>query len=600
MPDINWNIDYEKEGVDFTDINIYKHFERAITERIIALSQSGIFPGQLAFKSDYALRPWKDLVYTADTMKSRFVKNPNDFGGTSGLVLSWADEVFPPPTGFTRKFPREIHNIAETGVDGQRARFVFTQGGRPLASGGYYDQGSLIPDKRWDFAFTPLEQKHYSGALFDYISASGGWIFSENQVKPADIITTSGMPRVGDYMGPWILNDLQKAINLLTHVGYCPFWLQQYSNSFAKGSIGFPYLFWSEQRQDSIETGFGQHAVFTSIGSTDYFGRFWQIETGRGLVFGIFKCDYDNKFAYGIRGTEIPLGNKGDAYIDYHPSDQYAATLDAWNYVNPQAYFSQRGRDPSGAYLPYDQIYGYDSRIYTDQTGEDTNHQRYFNTTSANAHVGTLDGFNGGLYVSYPGVVCALSNLEIDEIYYENPFDQNSAVIKYKKNVASCRMFNNNLVASFSFSKASGIGKTVDLYIRPSSSGVDFVSSNISNNNSDGDFFAARKINTYDGCGIVGQEHHWSKVWSKSVGPDEEIVVSPLINGPLDGGRVPRQPELINILTSSGTKTGSSIGYSGFFARSIIAVVKYDFKYSEDATGTLPDIPELNIPKEEE
>ncbi len=81
----------------------------------------------------------------------------------------------PGSPGYTRKYPREIVNPSAAGSAGQRAR------------------------------------SRSDGRMYQY---SGGWMMAEDQAAPPDTVTAYGNVQAGDYLGPWILNELYAMINL--------------------------------------------------------------------------------------------------------------------------------------------------------------------------------------------------------------------------------------------------------------------------------------------------------------------------------------------------------------------------------------------------
>lgn len=135
-------------------------------------------------------------------------------GAASG-VKKYYQDYFPPPSGFRRKFPREIYSLAESGVGGWRARFT----NRRTTPAPY-----IFHARRWHssevthrsyggYVDTPEDQASLSTKLFDYVGS--GWVLSSDQKSDPDIVETHGLIHAGDYIGPWILNDLRDAINNL-------------------------------------------------------------------------------------------------------------------------------------------------------------------------------------------------------------------------------------------------------------------------------------------------------------------------------------------------------------------------------------------------
>jgi hypothetical protein len=94
--------------------------------------------------------------------------------------------TWPTPSGWTRKREREITSVSDDGDDGQRARFIW-----------------LTTSAAGDFK--------YGARIFDRVA--GEWVLSSDQTSDVDIVTSYGPPQPGDLFGPWVLNDLQAAIN---------------------------------------------------------------------------------------------------------------------------------------------------------------------------------------------------------------------------------------------------------------------------------------------------------------------------------------------------------------------------------------------------
>jgi hypothetical protein len=63
---------------------------------------------------------------------------------------------------------------------------------------------------------------HRVGDLYEYDGS--GWVRSDDQDSPPDLVTAAGQARAGDYMGPWIWNELKAALQLL-HVTVIPAWV---------------------------------------------------------------------------------------------------------------------------------------------------------------------------------------------------------------------------------------------------------------------------------------------------------------------------------------------------------------------------------------
>lgn len=94
----------------------------------------------------------------------------------------WRDDAGIPAAGYTRKFPREIASTGDAGNNGERAR--------------------------------------HTGDLKFYDHAGGTWTLSSDQSSPADVVEDFGRIEPGDYIGPWIFNELQAGINALEYLRF--------------------------------------------------------------------------------------------------------------------------------------------------------------------------------------------------------------------------------------------------------------------------------------------------------------------------------------------------------------------------------------------
>jgi len=110
---------------------------------------------------------------------------PNGFNGlqyASGYTLaSWRQSSnMDSVSGYVRKFPRTIQATSGIGTSGHRAYIDVNSDG--LQSKTVYE---------------------YDGSL---------WIVANNQKRGPDIITSYGLMEQGDYIGPWIYNDLASGL----------------------------------------------------------------------------------------------------------------------------------------------------------------------------------------------------------------------------------------------------------------------------------------------------------------------------------------------------------------------------------------------------
>lgn len=121
--------------------------------------------------------------------------------------------------GFTRKREREITSLEDAGQEGQVARFI-------LSLKGQWEDGSpeldfniadMTQTKPATLSHPPTPRSEYAYATKVMLYTAGQWTVHPDAHAIPDVLTFYGLARPGDIMGPWILNDLKKAINLLTH-----------------------------------------------------------------------------------------------------------------------------------------------------------------------------------------------------------------------------------------------------------------------------------------------------------------------------------------------------------------------------------------------
>ncbi len=157
------------------------------------------------------------VIAYQDSGYSYFDNTPSGGGPLEKSLIykKYLQDEFPRPSGFRRYYPREIWSIANSGSVGQTARLIAKN------SDPFY--GLFEPTKWYQNGEgsgfkvqvkTPDEEVSFSNSIFEYIDSSG-WVKSENQSKNPDLILDYGIAQPGDYMGPWILNDLRDAINQL-------------------------------------------------------------------------------------------------------------------------------------------------------------------------------------------------------------------------------------------------------------------------------------------------------------------------------------------------------------------------------------------------
>ena len=175
--------------------------------------------------------------------------------------------------GWTRKYPRQIERIGDGGANGQRARlagvssnsndggtrYMTVQTAPPTipytnakygvqagATGAWAGQAGKLATwngAAWSFAavgdgtqycfnatgttarrnaYAAIKESaggarwHIIGDLYDHNGAA--WSLSGDQASDPDLVTDYGPAADGDYLGPWIFNELRAALDLLTVV----------------------------------------------------------------------------------------------------------------------------------------------------------------------------------------------------------------------------------------------------------------------------------------------------------------------------------------------------------------------------------------------
>jgi hypothetical protein len=140
---------------------------------------------------------------------------------------------WPPPSGFTRKFPREIWSTANSGAAGQVARFT------ARINTVWYG-----PRDGPDFeraVTTPLDQRDYSGRLFLHNGVA--WVEHPGDPLPdgPDVVTDAGLIRPGDYIGAWIANGIRDALRRLRWVAPDGFTSGNYGGWAATGDYAHSF-----------------------------------------------------------------------------------------------------------------------------------------------------------------------------------------------------------------------------------------------------------------------------------------------------------------------------------------------------------------------
>jgi hypothetical protein len=159
--------------------------------------------------------------------------------GTAGPAIGHKSEFpvelpdWPPPKGFTRRYPREITTVTAEGEEGQVARFVASLG---------TDLGEI----------TPEAERANSGKLFRrrkvVVSPEGveppvtelRWAEDAEAAGP-DVLEAFGTRQAGDYAGVWIPNETRDAARRLRWTFHPVEWTaprEEVIETFSSGTAG--------------------------------------------------------------------------------------------------------------------------------------------------------------------------------------------------------------------------------------------------------------------------------------------------------------------------------------------------------------------------
>lgn len=190
------------DGAEWADLAWRTQFVAAIRERKFAVgSDDGLAAWadmDMPAAGDHAARwtgdPWS-IVRMQDAVESlapsyltTTAVTGNAFTDITDLpwytVASLRSAAGLDASGFTRKYPREIASTADYGETGWRARLT----------------GSGAADY-WE----------HDGA---------SWAAADDQTSPPDTVTDYGHAEVGDYVGPWLFNELRACLDLLLYTAH--------------------------------------------------------------------------------------------------------------------------------------------------------------------------------------------------------------------------------------------------------------------------------------------------------------------------------------------------------------------------------------------
>jgi hypothetical protein len=224
---------------------------------------------------------------------------------------------FPSPNGFTRVREREITTLNAPGSDGQRARFIYASAGRNIsvdADPAYYLPESL------------RIESIYSRKVM--LRQEGRWIIDPDPAAQPDQITLYGPAMGGDIWGPWIINDLKRAINLLV----CRPLVWHYNGTYKQifgsnsdtpeGAIGFAVDRYNVSDLHDINT-----LTFAFAGK---YARLMRITQPFGAI---------NYYAEMLNiQFRIAISNDPNAHYSLSLDDPFAKRIDAYTY--PVEYFA--------------------------------------------------------------------------------------------------------------------------------------------------------------------------------------------------------------------------------------------------------------------
>ncbi len=120
------------------------------------------------------IRPYSD--------KSGAAYNPDTASGIDSFIYdlaAWRTDAGIPADGFTRRYPREIASTGDAGSLGQRA---YLEG----FNGVYEHNGTT-------------------------------WVLASDQTISVDILEAYGIAQDGDYLGPWLFNEIYNGLNRIIH-----------------------------------------------------------------------------------------------------------------------------------------------------------------------------------------------------------------------------------------------------------------------------------------------------------------------------------------------------------------------------------------------
>jgi hypothetical protein len=175
-------------GFTFVDINLFsvgddvlkasdefptsgcniRTLQAAVEQIVVAFGKTSLFPTGID----------RDLSVFSGTLYR------DNFGPDYGTydLATWRADAGLSASGFTRKYPREISSVGEGGALGQVAR--------------------------------------HAGSTRIYEHDGSGWVLAEDQGQAPDTLVAYGKMQAGDYLGPWIFNELKDGLSALDTVRF--------------------------------------------------------------------------------------------------------------------------------------------------------------------------------------------------------------------------------------------------------------------------------------------------------------------------------------------------------------------------------------------
>lgn len=174
-------------------------------------------------------------------------------GATLSVRAAW-----PTANGWTRKFPREIWSLSNSGAAGQIARFTVR-----ISSSWF---GAEEDDPVFNSVVTtPLAERGLSGKLLRHNGATWVELPPTPGAEP-DEVTAHGLIRAGDYVGHWIANETRDAIN------QCTVTVGREFNSAQDSTVMFPVIvgFYPQYAFFDFVVYDGQHGASSGQASSSY------------------------------------------------------------------------------------------------------------------------------------------------------------------------------------------------------------------------------------------------------------------------------------------------------------------------------------------